>query len=362
MNPALKKLAFTIGLPFGPFYSQLMVFRAFLYRRRIIKAYKPPVPVISVGNLTMGGTGKTPLVMYLAKYLLAQGYKPAVVSRGYRGTSTGAVTIISDGAAVLMDAEQSGDEPWLLANELPGVVVATGKNRVFPCRDVVESYQCDIIILDDGFQHLKLSRSIDLVLFDVDAFAGNSRVFPAGELREPVSALNRCHAFILTGINKSNRERADRCAEVLLQKFQDKPLFRFTATYPLAYKYSVSGQKKQRETVPVSTLPENLYCFSGIANPQRFRTLMAEGGILLSGSTVFSDHHRYSEKDMQQLIVEARSHNAEGFVTTEKDMSKIRKYLHPEIPVFTLPVEFGTNQDFNDFIKDNLSERSGVQP
>ena len=153
-----------------------------------------------------------------------------------------------------MEAEQSGDEPWLLANELPGVVVATGKNRVYPCRQVIESHQCDVIILDDGFQHLKIARSIDLVLFDVDVFAGNSRVFPAGELREPVSALNRCHAFILTGMTNSNRERADRCAALLLKKFPQKPLFRFAATYPLARKYTFAGNTPERETIPVSGL------------------------------------------------------------------------------------------------------------
>ncbi len=355
MNSALKKLAFTIGRPFGPFYSQLMVFRAFLYRKSIIKTYKPPVPVISVGNLTMGGTGKTPLVMYLAKYLTTQGYKPAIVSRGYRGTSKGAATIVSDGSAILMDAEQSGDEPWLLANELSEVVVAIGKNRVIPCRDVIESHQCDIIILDDGFQHLRVARSIDLVLFDADVFAGNSRVFPAGELREPVSALKRCHAFILTGINKSNRERADKCAEVLLQKFQDKALFRFSATYPAAFKYWCTGSKPERENIPVSALPDNLYCFSGIANPQRFKQLITESGIMISSFKTFSDHHRYSEEDFQQLISESRSENAQGLLTTEKDMPKIRKFLRPGITLYTLPLEFGNNQDFNDFIKNSLS-------
>ncbi len=355
MNPALKKLAFTIGLPFGPFYSQLMVFRAFLYRKSIIKIYKPPVPVISVGNLTMGGTGKTPLVMYLAKYLITLGYKPAIVSRGYRGTSKDAVTIVSDGSAILIDAEQSGDEPWLLANELSGVVIATGKNRIFPCRDVIESHQCDIIILDDGFQHLRVARAIDLVLFDVESFAGNSRVFPAGELREPVSALNRCHAFILTGINRSNRARADKCAEVLLQKFQDKALFRFAATYPAACKYSCREGKPEREIIPVSAVPDNLYCFSGIANPQRFKQLMTESGITISSFKTFRDHHRYSEKDIQQLISESRSERAHGLLTTEKDMPKIIKFLQPDLTVFTLPLEFGNNQDFNDYIKNSLS-------
>ncbi|MEE4164760.1 MAG: tetraacyldisaccharide 4'-kinase [Desulfocapsaceae bacterium] len=355
MNPALKKTAFAICFPFSPFYSQLMVLRAFLYRKRIISPYESPVPVISVGNLTMGGTGKTPLVMYLARYLNSLGYKPAIVSRGYRGKAKAPVTVVSDGATMLTDADQGGDEPWLMANELPGVVVATGKNRIFPCRHVVESYQCDIIILDDGFQHLKVSRSIDLVLFDVDVFAGNSRVFPAGELREPVSALNRCHAFVLTGNNQTNRERADMCAGLLQQKFQDKALFRFTASYNRAYKYYADTRPCRRETIPVNALPGNLYCFSGIANPQRFKNLIEENKISVSGFKIFNDHHGYSEKDIRQLAAEARLQNANALLTTEKDMSKISNLEDPGIPIFTLPVALSENHDFNDFITQKLS-------
>jgi tetraacyldisaccharide 4'-kinase len=355
MNPVLKKTAFALGFPFAPFYSQLMVLRAFLYRKKIIRAYESPVPIISVGNLTMGGTGKTPLVIYLAQYLSSQGYKPAIVSRGYRGKSKTPVTVVSDGTTVLTDAEQSGDEPWQMANELPGVVVATGKNRMFPCRHVIESYQCDIIILDDGFQHLKVSRAIDLVLFDVDVFAGNSRVFPAGELREPVSALKRCDAFVLTGNNQTNRARADKCAGLLLQKFGDKALFRFATSYSCAYKYRTNTTEYERENIPVSVLPENLYCFSGIANPQRFKNLLEQNEISVSAFRMFNDHHCYSAQDLRQLVAEARSNNAKALLTTEKDMSKIRNLGDPGMPLFTLPVALNENHDFNAFIKKNLS-------
>jgi tetraacyldisaccharide 4'-kinase len=354
MNPAIKKTFFTIGLPFSPFYSQLMVFRSFLYRKRIFKTHRLSVPVVSVGNLTMGGTGKTPLVMYLVKQLAAQGYKPAVVSRGYRGKSDAEVNIVSDGTKILMEAEQCGDEPWLLANELSGVVVATGKNRFLPCQEVIQSYKCDIIVLDDGFQHLKLFRTIDLVLFDADVFAGNSRVFPGGELREPVSALNRCSAFVLTGVTRSNIRRSEKCAEILLKRFQDKDLFQFTGAYNRAFHYVSVNEDLQRKTVPVSELPENLYCFCGIANPQRFSQLLLENGIMISGFKTFDDHHYYTDKDLDELVNDAHSQNAPGFLTTEKDISKIKNLFRHKLAVFTLPVEFNQNQDFNNFIKERL--------
>ena len=304
----------------------------------------------------MGGTGKTPLVMYLVKQLAAQGYKPAVVSRGYRGKSVADVNIVSDGTNILMEADQCGDEPWLLANELSGVVIATGKNRLLPCQEVINSFKCDIIVLDDGFQHLKLFRTIDLVLFDVDVFAGNSRVFPGGELREPVSALNRCSAFILTGVTQSNIKRSEKCAETLLKRFQDKELFQITGSYKRAFLYVSVNEDLQRKTIPVSELPENLFCFCGIANPQRFSQLLLENGIIISGFKTFDDHHYYTDKDLDQLVSDAHSQNATGFLTTEKDISKIKNLLRHKLAVFTLPVEFNENHDFNKFIKEMLDK------
>ena len=354
MKPAIKKILFAIGIPLSPLYSQLMVFRAFLYRKGFFKTHELSVPVVSVGNLTMGGTGKTPLVMYLAKQLVDLGYKPAIVSRGYRGTSNADVNIVTDGTRILMDAEASGDEPWLLAKELSGVVVATGKNRVLPCNEVIQSFHCDIIILDDGFQHLKVARAIDLVLFDVDVFAGNSRVFPGGELREPVKALSRCSAFVLTGVNQSNTIRSDKCSEILLKRFQDKELFRFTGSYHRAFLYGSPNEDLERKTIPVSELPENLFCFCGIANPQRFNQLLLENGIVTSGFKTFDDHHHYSDNDLDGLFTDARSQDAPGFLTTEKDISKTRNILRHRLPVFTLPFEFNENHDFNQFIAEKL--------
>jgi tetraacyldisaccharide 4'-kinase len=354
MHPSIKKVLFAIGFPLSPLYSQLMVLRAFLYNKGIFKTHELSVPVVSVGNLTMGGTGKTPLVMYLAKQLVDRGYKPAIVSRGYRGTSNADVNIVTDGTRILMDAEASGDEPWLLANELSGVVVATGKNRVLPCNEVIRLYHCDIIILDDGFQHLKVARTIDLALFDVDVFAGNSRVFPGGELREPVKALSRCSAIVLTGVNQSNKIRSDKCSDILLKKFQDKELFRFTGSYHRAFQYGNLNEDLERKTIPVSELPDNLFCFCGIANPQRFNQLLLENRILTSGFKTFDDHHLYSDKDLDQLFTGAHNQNAPGFLTTEKDISKITNILRHKLPVFTLPIEFNENHDFNQFITKRL--------
>ena len=170
MNNNLKKILYTIGFPFGPFYSQAMRIRSSLYKRGILKTHRLQVPVISVGNLTMGGSGKTPVVIYLAEMLLASGYKPGVVSRGYKGQAKADVTIVSDSNAILVDAAAAGDEPYLIAKRVREAVVATGRKRHLPCREAIEKYGCDIIILDDGYQHLQVQRDIDLVLFDAVFF------------------------------------------------------------------------------------------------------------------------------------------------------------------------------------------------
>lgn len=199
--------------------------RETMYLKGLKRRYQLPVPVISVGNLTMGGTGKTPVVAYLASLLLEKGFKPAVISRGYGGAAMNKVNVVSDGKAIFLDAAAAGDEPCFLAKSLPGVPILTGIVRILPCRHAIEHLGCDILLLDDGFQHLSVRRDLDLVLFSGAKLAGNSRVFPGGDLREPVSALNRCHGFLLTGITETNRERCTQFSALLQQRFPEKPVF-----------------------------------------------------------------------------------------------------------------------------------------
>lgn len=350
MSKLSKKTLFAVGRPLGPIYSQAMKFRALLYRNHIFKSHSLAVPVISVGNLTMGGTGKTPLVIYLAKLLKEIGHNPAVVSRGYRGTARQPVNIISDGSSILMSAEAAGDEPFLIASSIPGIVVATGRKRISPCREAIETYGCDTIILDDGFQHLSVTRNIDLVLFDVDHFAGNSRVFPGGDLREPISALKRCSAFLLTGITPSNQKRADKCRKLLNNKFPEKPVFPITRAYSHGLKYTPVSSGFQQESIALSKIPHDLFCFCGIANPGRFRELINEYAIGYTGFETFEDHHEYSEQDVTRLNSKAASTSAQGFLTTEKDISKMRPFIKGNLPFYTPVLEIPRNQQLNDFI------------
>jgi tetraacyldisaccharide 4'-kinase len=315
--PDHKKLLFQLGRPFSPFYSGLMSLRAALYQRGFLRRYQMTAPVISVGNLTMGGSGKTPVVSHLARFLQEQGYRPAIISRGYGGAAGNKVNVVSDGTTIFLDAGQAGDEPRMLAETLPGIPVLTGIVRALPCRHAIESLGCDILLLDDGFQHLAVKRDINIVLFAAETLAGNSRVFPGGDLREPVAALGRADVFLLTGANPGNRERADRFAELLRQRFPGRPVFLSS------YLPSTVTDLHTQNTMPLSALPAPLYGFCGIARPEAFQQTLSDQGCLLSGFTALRDHQRYSSSLIASIEKKALASGAQALITTAKDRIKL---------------------------------------
>ena len=356
MNPKHLESFYFLGRPLSPLYSSAMKLRALLYDKRLLASHDFDVPVISVGNLTMGGTGKTPMVIYLTRFLAAQGFKVAIVSRGYRGTAKGPVNIVSDGSEVFLSAEQAGDEAVLLSSRLNGTVVATGKNRHLVVDQVIKSYACDLILLDDGFQHLKMKRDIDLVLFDADHFAGSSRVFPGGELREPVSALHRCDGFVLTGVSGDNSERASKCEELLQERFEGKPVFQVTPEYVQFLHYVIFPSSIKKAVVPQSEIPQNLFGFSGIARAERFYKMVEQQGIILKGTKTFIDHHVYQADDINDLLRLASKAGANGFITTEKDMVKLSYAHQAPLPFYVPILDYARNEALESFIIDNLEE------
>jgi tetraacyldisaccharide 4'-kinase len=283
------------------------------YVRGVFASHILPAPVISVGNLVWGGSGKTPLVAAICRHLLAKGERPAVVSRGYGGLAKAAVNLVSDGENVFLDARAAGDEPYMLAAMLPGVAVLTGRKRIFPCRQAVEMGYT-VLVLDDGFQHLSVRRDLDLALFNATTLAGNSRVFPGGELREPVAALKRANAFVLTGVDARNRDRAGRFAALLSARFPGKPVFQMTNILEEIVDQHGSG---------VAWPAAPLLAVSAIAHPERFHNLLADAGIQLCGRLNFVDHHRYPPDAMARIAREVSRSAAAGLIVTEKDRVKL---------------------------------------
>lgn len=344
-------ILYALGRPFSPLYGALMRLRASLYQRNILRRHAMPVPVISVGNLTMGGTGKTPIVASLAAFLQKQGFKPAIISRGYGGAANNRVNVVSDGRQLLMSASQAGDEPRLLAESLLSIPVLTGIVRVLPCRHAIEKMGCDILLLDDGFQHLAVERNINLALFNAETLAGNSRVFPGGDLREPVSALNRADAFLLTGVDEGNQERSSRFGQLLQQRFPDRPIFF------CSYSPQCARNHFDNNPLPLSDLPTPLYGFCGIAHPDAFRKSLNDLKLSLTGFTGLRDHQPYTAQLLRQIEKKAVMSGAKALITTAKDRVKLQE-LPFSLPLFRLEMSAGVPDDLHRFIMKKLHRQT----
>jgi tetraacyldisaccharide 4'-kinase len=339
---------YVIGRPLSPLYSLIMQARSCLYTRGLCKREKMEVPVISVGNLSMGGTGKTPIVQYIARLFASNFYKPAIISRGYGGKAKDQVNIVSDGKTLLMDAIQAGDEPRLLAQSLPGIPVITGTVRSYPCRYAIDCLGATLLILDDGFQHLSRRRDVDLVLFDTSTLEQNKRVFPGGELREPFSALRRAHAFLLTGMADHHQPQVDRFCSFLKKYFPNQPVF--------VSSYTPSHCQGEDSSTPISldSLPSPLHGFCGIANPSRFRETLVKSGLQLSGFTELKDHQHYSSELLKKIVGSARAAGARAMITTEKDMVKLCTLSSP-LPLFSLSMTVQIQPPFSDFLLNKIA-------
>jgi len=342
------KAVFLVLRPLGKAYALLMRVRSFLYKNGLLNRYRPLVPVISVGNLAMGGSGKTPCVIHLAKLLVNNGFKPAVVSRGYGGKATNSVNIVADGASILLDSYLAGDEPRLIAESVPGAAVLTGKDRRHPCRYATERLDCDIILLDDGFQHLRLLRDIDIVVFNASELYKNMHVFPGGFLREPLVALKRSDCFIISGCTTENQHKVIRFSRYLSGEHPHTSLFH-AQFVPRCY-VDPCG-----ETYPLDHISSPAMAFCGIASPDRFKNSIDELNVQLTNFKSFPDHHRYSKNDVANLQSLAEKQRARCLLTTEKDLVKLADSPW-SLPIFALRMEITVSPSFDEKILAGLKK------
>ncbi|MGH9783219.1 MAG: tetraacyldisaccharide 4'-kinase, partial [Terriglobia bacterium] len=305
----LLALAFSYGL--------VVRARAALYEHGWLPRRSLPCRVVSVGNLTVGGTGKTPVVILIAEWLLARGIRVGVLSRGYRRQSRASFVLVSDGRSVLTGPAEAGDEPYLIAQRCPGAVVAVGADRYRLGQWVLERFSVDCFLLDDGFQHLALNRDVDLLLVDASDPASLQALLPAGCLREPLSTAARATAILVT--------RADTAVGLnpVLEPIREATgldrqpiLIRFKAE---GFMDVLTGEVQENGRVSGRTA----LAFSGIGHPTSFRTLLADQGIKVLDELVFPDHHAYTDADVSQVRQRAEECGAELVVTTEKDAGKI---------------------------------------
>lgn len=339
-------ILYAFGRFLSPFYAFTMSLRASFYRKGLIRSHTLPVPVVSVGNLTMGGTGKTPMTIYLARLLSEM--NPAVVSRGYGGKAKGRVNVVSNGKSVCLDSSIAGDEPFYIAENLPGVPVVTSKNRVMGSDYAIENFQAGAIILDDGFQHLAMARNLDVVLFKVDTFLGNNRVFPGGDMREPLKALERADCFVLNCVDEKNAKRADAIESALTAKFPSIPVFR-------SQYRAVSLKAQGGEELDLAEKPSSLFAFCGLADPLSFRRSLELAGVQPVDFLTFRDHCKYFHPEINFLKKRLKKCGpVAGLITSEKDMVKLGT-IDLGLPLYALRMEIVPEEGFDHFVLSRLT-------
>jgi len=294
----------------------------------LISQTRAGVPVVAIGNLTVGGTGKTTAVMAVARQLQAAGLRPAVLSRGYRGRGTG---VVSDGRRVLMTAQQSGDEPWLLAQHLPGVPVLVGKDRRRTAALATAQLGANVLVLDDGFQYWRLHKDLELVLVDALNPFDNGRVLPAGMLREPIGHLHRAQAVWVTHADLADE---GTIGEAAARIGRTCPGMEITLTRhgPVRLR-QVGGGEVELEVLRGA----RVVALSGIGNPASFEATLERLGAEVVPAR-FPDHHQYRPQELQTVALQAIETGAAALVTTEKDEVRLPAWRGAP-PLWVLGVE-----------------------
>lgn len=330
--------------------------RFYLYNKRILRDAPLGCMVVVVGNLTVGGTGKTPIVEKFARSLADRGRKVAILSRGYKSKSDSAARkilrwfthgespkprVVSDGKNVLLDSSVAGDEPYMLARNLPDIIVIVDKNRVRAGHYAITHFGADTLVLDDGFQYLPLKGQLQLLLVDKTNPFGNKRLLPRGILREPISHLNRASYIFLT---KSDGEKDFELEQVIRKYNKTAEIIECEHKLRALVDFS-SGEKS-----PLDILRgKKIACFCAIAAPESFERFLRELGAQLVFKKRFLDHHRFSKAELDDFFARTKAAGAEFAVTTEKDSVRICADFKPPIPFFYSKLEINILSGEGDF-------------
>ncbi len=340
-----RKKSLTVGAflqLLSVFYALALRLRHALYRLGVVRQLNLALKVISVGNITLGGTGKTPTVIQIAGLLLRNQRHPIVISRGYGRKDESAIVIVSDGESVLVDTETGGDEPVLIGSVLPEVPVVVGSDRYQAAVFAQKKFDIDTVVLDDGFQHLRLKRDLDIVLVDAADPFGNGKLFPAGILREPLTALKRAQVVLITGEN-----RAGDLGELKGIIGRNTKAKIFTSRQSPADIIDIMTG----DTRPLSALRgTTVLAFSGIARPASFATLLRTLGADIRAMIAYPDHHAYKESDLAALFKKAAEEKVSMMITTEKDAARLRRLSPDGIWALRLELKVVENREWEEVL------------
>ena len=349
-------------LTLSKIYQVLKKIRRFLYNVRILRDSTLGVQVIAIGNLTWGGTGKTPVVEKFARELRDQGRTVAILSRGYRSKPPPLAKrlidrflfrqdrtpprVVSDGRSLLLDSETAGDEPYMLASNLKDVIVLVDKDRVKSGRYAIEKFGCDTLLLDDGFQYWKLrGRRQDVVLIDCQQPFGNEHLEPRGSLREPPSHLSRAHVIFITKSDGNTAALRERIA----QHNRTAGIIE-CVHHPLYFEDVFTGERHGLDLIK----GRKVASLSGIAQPESFELSLSQIGGELVYSKRFADHHRFTQQEVLNVINRSKKRQAHAIVTTQKDAVRFPKIDRRDLSIFFMRVEIkilSGAKDFHDCVQ-----------
>lgn len=331
----VSPLSRALLLPMSVLYGLIVRVRVWLYAHGWLKQKRLKGTVISVGNLTVGGTGKTPTVIWLAEKFLAEGKRVAILSRGYRG------------------ANGTSDEIELMRFRLQGrVSFGVGKNRFAAGRRLESEQPVDVFLLDDGFQHLQLARDLDILLMDVSRPLAGESLLPAGSLREPVTAMSRANLIIFT------RAETGSGALDAIGKLTQYPVFAASTRL-------VGFRRFGGEVTPVSANEIGagpFFAFCGLGNPDAFFRDLGNWGLAVCGQAVFADHHHYTQRDISAVKLTAKRTGANAIVTTEKDAQNLAGLEFDETPLYVAVIDLivTPEADFRNVLEETLAAASGA--
>lgn len=315
--------------PLSLLYGAVTRTRLSLYRRGTFHTTKLDRPVISIGNITTGGTGKTPLVEYVTRLIASQGKKVCILTRGYGRKDPHLQVIVSDGYDVLASPSEAGDEPYLLAMKLTGqAAVISSADRIAAGQEAIKDFGTEVFVLDDGFQHLRLARNLNIVCIDASNPWGGGRLLPHGRLRESLDGLNRADCVVLTRCDQVESVEALRAQ--VLELIDGRPIFE-SRMRPVR----VAALKNGGET---SAVPGRVGAFCAVGNAASFFESLTRLGYELAFKKPFADHHVYSQDEIDSLIQDAKQAGASALITTAKDAVKLRAMAF-SIPCYVLEIE-----------------------
>ena len=314
------------------------------FEKGLRKRSRLACPVVSVGNLTVGGTGKTPAVEYVCRLLKRMEHRPAILSYGYGGELGGRFGAVSNGEKLLLNARVAGDEPVMLASVLPGMAVIVGKHRAKTGKIATEVMGADVVALDDGFQVWKLHRDLDIVVVPTASPFDNGRALPAGRLREPVSALRRADCVLLLG------QEPDEAVRVIRNVAPDVRIF--TGSLRTSGIRTLAGSSAAS---PEALWGKRVYALSSIGNPDRFRATLQELGAEIVEFDAYPDHHAYNSEDIAHINRAAEESSVWGIVTTAKDSVKLDagQFFH-RVMVVEVSLRLDDEEEFGAFVESRL--------